>query len=120
MLIKASCHCGKVKFELNENPEFLLECNCSICSKIGALWAHSAVENIRITMPKDATTRYIHGDKSLAFHTCKNCGNTTHWENLGTGDDLNMAVNMRMLDPKQITKYRIRHFDGADSWKFLD
>lgn len=120
MTIKASCHCGKVKFELNDEPKWLTECNCSICSKIGALWAHSDIENITISMPEDGTIRYIWGDKGIAFHSCKNCGNSTHWENLGKGDDLHMAVNMRMLDPKDIANIKIRHFDGADSWEFLD
>lgn len=31
-----------------------------------------------------------------------------------------MAVNAAMLDPDQISHLRVRHFDGADSWDFLD
>jgi hypothetical protein len=31
-----------------------------------------------------------------------------------------MAVNMRMADPKDIEGVRIRRFDGADTWTFLD
>lgn len=120
MTIEANCHCGVVSFKLHDQPKWLTQCNCSICSKLGGLWAHSAIENIQIIMPVDATIRYIHGDKTLAFHTCKICGCTTHWESLSNEPDSYMAVNMRMLDPKTLSQYRIRKFDGADSWAYID
>ena len=31
-----------------------------------------------------------------------------------------MGVNMRMMDPQIVNSIRVRHFDGADTWKFLD
>jgi len=31
-----------------------------------------------------------------------------------------MAVNAAMSDPGQISHLRVRQFDGADSWNFLD
>jgi hypothetical protein len=31
-----------------------------------------------------------------------------------------MAVNMNMADPAAIEGIRVRHFDGADTWAFLD
>jgi hypothetical protein len=55
--------------------------------------------------------------KSLAFHSCRTCGCTTHWEGQR---DSRMAVNCRMADPAAIAALRIRRFDGADSWAFLD
>lgn len=120
MSIKASCHCGAIKFTLNEKPEFLVKCNCSVCSKLGAIWTHALEKDIKITAPEGATLAYIRGDASLAFHTCKTCGCTTHWWSVKRGADERMAVNMALLDPKLVAQYRIRHFDGADSWTFLD
>jgi hypothetical protein len=38
-----SCHCGAVQFELTESPETLVDCNCSICRRIGALWGHVSI-----------------------------------------------------------------------------
>lgn len=31
-----------------------------------------------------------------------------------------MAVNTRLVLEKDVKDIRVRHFDGADSWKFLD
>ncbi|MBL1419378.1 MAG: GFA family protein [Alphaproteobacteria bacterium] len=120
MTVQASCHCGAVKFKLNIQPEWLIKCNCSICSKLGTLWAHTLEKDAEITMPESATLAYKRKDASLAFHTCKTCGCTTHWWSVKRGEDERMALNMALLDPKILAQYRIRHFDGADSWKFTD
>ena len=119
-MIKGKCHCGAVSFQLNKQPEWLTECNCSICRRIGGLWAHAEINKISIDCEDDATLRYIRGDKSIAFHSCKTCGCTTHWENLQAQESNRMAVNLRMADPDEISGIPIRHFDGAESWAYLD
>lgn len=65
------------------------------------------------------TISYARGEKNLTFHTCKTCGCTTHWANVKepTG---HIAVNLRMADPDVIAKVPVRHFDGAETWTFLD
>jgi hypothetical protein len=119
-MIKGACHCGTVSFVLDEQPEWLTECNCSICRRIGAIWAHSAIANITIEAPPESTNAYIQGDKSLAIHTCKTCGCATHWESLGGDDNAHMAVNCRMIEPSILSDLKIRPFDGADTWTYLD
>lgn len=115
-----SCHCGAVSFQLNINPEWLTECNCSICRRIGGLWAHAETRDVRINCDENATISYVWGDKSIAFKSCSRCGCTTHWENLQAEQSARMAVNMRMADPAEIAGIPVRHFDGADSWTWLD
>ncbi|RUV29345.1 GFA family protein, partial [Mesorhizobium sp. M5C.F.Ca.IN.020.32.2.1] len=40
MLYKGNCHCGKIAFEVEGNLTGAVRCNCSICSRKGALlWA---------------------------------------------------------------------------------
>ena len=73
-----------------------------------------------MTGAANATLAYVWGDKSIAFRTCRNCGCTTHWERLDPEPNSRMAVNCRMADPGQIAGLRIRHFDGADTWSYLD
>ena len=119
-MINGSCHCGAVKFELAVTPEWLTVCNCSICRRLGALWAHAEATDIRIICEDGATTGYAQGDKTLAIHTCKTCGCTTHWEGLPPDTSSRMAVNCAMSDPDEIATLRVRHFDGADSWAYLD
>jgi len=119
-VIGGSCHCGAVRFEISQSPKWLVDCNCSICRRLGALWAHVDIENATVTPADGGTISYVHGDETLAVHTCKTCGCTTHWENLKPDEYSHMAVNFRMCASDDISKYRIRKFDGADTWKFLD
>ena len=114
-----NCHCGAVQFELSQSPVLLMECNCSICRRIGALWGHVPISAVTITTEPDSTIAYIQGDKMLPMHSCKSCGCTTHWESL-TEEGEHMAVNFRMCDPSELDKFTLRKFDGADTWQFLD
>lgn len=117
-MIKGACHCGAVTFEILDAPERLVSCNCSVCRRYNGLWVHSS-EDIRISIeaPSGATIAYVRGDKTLAFHSCASCGCTTHWESLESD---RVAVNARMAAPEDIKDIRVRRFDGADSWEFLD
>ena len=119
-MIAGSCHCGAVRWELANPPAFLTECNCSICRRLGTLWAHAPASEITLYRDGDATLGYVWGDRLLAFHTCRSCGCTTHWESLSTEENPPMAVNFRMADPAELENLRIRRFDGADSWRYLD
>ena len=38
--LTASCHCGAVRIEVQRAPRTLTGCNCSVCRRHGALWAH--------------------------------------------------------------------------------
>ncbi|MEP5569735.1 MAG: GFA family protein [Halioglobus sp.] len=119
-MITGSCHCGAISFELDDQPEWLTQCNCSICRRLGTVWAHASVDKVKVQGDPDASLAYTWGDKELAFHTCKNCGSTTHWVACEPKEDAVMAVNTRLVDPEQIAEIRVRQFDGADSWRYLD
>ena len=120
-MIAGTCHCGAVGWEFDGVPDKLTSCNCSICRRISGLWAYGTRENIRIRAAQGTVREYIQGDKTLAYCTCQTCGCTTHWASLtDDGPATRIAVNMRMADPKDWADVRVRHFDGADSWEFLD
>ena len=114
-----SCHCGAVQFDLSQSPQILMDCNCSVCRRIGALWGHVPIGAVTIKAEPNSTIGYVQGDRMLAMHSCKQCGCTTHWENL-TEEGEHMAVNFRMCDPKDWDQFTIRKFDGAVTWEFLD
>lgn len=118
-MITGSCHCGAVSFEFHGTPKWLVSCNCSACRRYGALWAHGTKENIVLHTPPGSVTAYSHGEKSLAFVSCKKCGCMTHWDSVDPSQP-NCAVNMRMAPPEAIEGIRLRRFDGADTWEYLD
>lgn len=37
-MLKLSCHCGQVRIELDRRPDYINECNCTLCSKAGVRW----------------------------------------------------------------------------------
>ncbi|UWQ02219.1 hypothetical protein K3X44_02400 [Aliiroseovarius crassostreae] len=118
-MIQGSCHCGKVSFEVSR-PEFAVRCNCSICRRYAATWAHCPPNEGRILTGEDHVTSYSWGDHLIDFHACKTCGCVTHWGPGSAADQDRFAVNLNMADPAALHGLRIRRFDGAESWEFLD
>jgi hypothetical protein len=114
-----TCHCGAVRIEVEGAPEEVTSCNCSICRRTGALMAYYSPRQVRFSSSPPPTDTYAWGDKAIAFHRCKVCGCHTHWSAVDPAYD-RMGVNMRLADPEVLAKARIRKFDGADTWKFLD
>ena len=78
-MIKGSCHCGNVTFSVPRKPEWLTECNCSICRRVGALWAHFPVEEAKIFAAPGSTIAYVQGDKTLAAGKFKDDGVAFKW-----------------------------------------
>jgi hypothetical protein len=118
-MIEASCHCGAVRLEIDAAPETVTDCNCSICRRLGVLWAYYSPRQVRIVPPSGATAIYMWDDRSLEFHRCRVCGCTTHWAAVDRSRD-RMGVNARLLAPDVLAAARIRKLDGADSGKYLD
>lgn len=118
--ISGTCHCGAVSYEMKTQPKYAVECNCSICRRLGTVWGHGEAGEIEIKAAPEATLSYSWGDKGLAFHSCRTCGCTTHWEGINSEARGRMAVNLRLAAPGTIEAIGHRHFDGADTWKFLD
>ena len=119
-MIEGACHCGNIRWCLAAEPETLTDCNCSFCRRTQALWAYAGRQDVTITVGPAGRVHYSHGDRTLAFVSCAGCGGTTHWQGLGPTNE-QVAVNMRMAtDAAAITRFRIRHFDGAESWTYAD
>nr|HEX4316304.1 GFA family protein [Kofleriaceae bacterium] len=117
-MIEGSCHCGAVSIRVDYAPIEVTSCNCSICRRLGTLWAYYAPAQVRIA---GATATYSWGDRSIDFHHCPTCGCTTHWSpRPGRAAD-RMGVNARLLEPQTVAPARVRRLDGAsDDWKYLD
>jgi hypothetical protein len=116
-LIEASCHCGAVHLKISHAPTEVTDCNCSICRRYGVLWAYLSPRDVQVT--KDATDIYIRGARTTEFHRCKHCGCVTHWTAVDKTRD-RVGVNARLMAPEILSQLRVRHLDGADTWKYLD
>ncbi|KAI0426172.1 hypothetical protein F5Y09DRAFT_72501 [Xylaria sp. FL1042] len=52
--LKASCHCGRIAIALPSPPEDINECHCSVCYKLGAMWAYYPREQVAVTASSSA------------------------------------------------------------------
>src|SRR5689334_21887008 len=68
------CHCGRVRFEATGTFTEALDCNCSICSKRGALWAFVKAPQFKLLQGGDALTDYQFGKKRIHHRFCASCG----------------------------------------------
>jgi hypothetical protein len=68
---------------------------------------------------KDAADIYLRGARTTEFHRCKHCGCVTHWTAVDKSRD-RMGVNARLIAPEILSQLRMRHLDGANTWKYLD
>ncbi len=117
--ICGGCHCGAVRFEVNSEPlHGLTSCNCSICRRYGALWSHQNLDQVTIHAEEQSTLKYVWGDKALVFHTCRNCGCTTHYMPVD-GIGPMMGVNYNLVnDINCLAKFTTRAHDGRGSESF--
>ena len=117
MATAATCHCGAVTLEVPTAPTQVTSCNCSICRRLGALWAYYDPSVVRIV---GETSKYRWGDKTLDIHHCATCGCTTHWSPVDPTSN-RMGVNSRLMDPVIVDAARVKRVDGAaDTWATLD
>lgn len=120
--MRAACHCGAVRFEISEEPEWVLDCNCTLCRRYGAIWSYYRGPDqakLLAKPAKDATAVYTWNDHEIAFHRCKTCGCITHMEAIKNDPPEIFGVNMRMvtggLDPKRV---RLRQVDNGHTGFF--
>lgn len=122
MTIKASCHCGATRFELDEAPASVTRCTCSFCSKRGALWAYYKPAQFRLTTPIEQVATYRWGSKTIAHHFCATCGCGTFTEtpdwSTGTADFDNpkISVNTRLFDDFDLDAVPVEVIDGKNLW----
>jgi len=115
-MIESSCVCGAVRLAISRAPDELLDCNCSICRRYGVLWAYYSLKDVIV--PGGLTDTFMRGAKKTEFHRCKICGCVIHWSPTDQCD--RMGVNARLMDPEVVARARVRHLDGANTWKYLD
>jgi hypothetical protein len=114
-----SCLCGQVRIEIEKQPDFIHECNCTLCSKSGARWGYFHPSEVRVEGATQGYSRDDKDDPAAEIRFCANCGSTTHFV-LTAGavakfGDSQMGVNMRLAEEIDLAGIELRYPDGR-SW----
>lgn len=109
---RGGCHCGQVRFEIETNLTSATECNCSICTKKGALHHRVPPERFKVLSGQDALSLYQFGSNHAKHWFCKHCG-IHPFSNPRAAPSM-YTVNLRCLDDfhAAIADVEIREFDG--------
>jgi hypothetical protein len=120
MVLKASCHCGGTRFEVDEAPASVTRCTCSICSKKGSLWAYYEPAQFRLQPAPTGETAYRWSSRSVTFHHCPTCGCSTYnetfdWSSGEAGRPM-ISVNARLFDEFDLDAVPVHVIDGRNLW----
>lgn len=118
--LQGHCHCGAVRLTLPACPEGATQCNCSLCRRIGGPWAYFPFGSVEIEGHPAHTEAYVQGDRTLCTLRCRHCGCVTHWEPIDGQAGARHGVHLGNFDPVLVAALRVRRFDGADTWTYLD
>ena len=115
-MLKLFCLCGQVRVNIPRSPEFINECNCTLCSKSGARWAYFNPSEIGIEGVTRGYSREDKEDPAAEIHFCSKCGSTTHFiltaSAISRFGNSQMGVNMRLADEKDLVGIELRYPDG--------
>jgi len=111
-----SCLCGAIRLRLAKRPDFIHECNCTLCAKTGARWGYFHPSEVAA---EGATRGYSREDKAAPnaeLHFCPACGTTTHFvltpaARAKFGDTMT-GVNMALAAPEDLAGIELRFPDG--------
>lgn len=112
MTYKGSCHCGKVAFEVEGEPDSGLACNCSMCSRKGSLLWFVPKQKFKLLTPDDEASTYLFNKHAIRHRFCPQCGIHPYAEASAPNGMPMAAINLRCLEGLDLEKVPVKHFDG--------
>jgi hypothetical protein len=116
-MLQLSCLCGRVNIEIGKRPDYINECNCTLCSKSGARWAYFHPSQVGIEGATQGYSREDKADPNAQIRFCQRCGATTHFVLTESaisrfGKNSLMGVNMRLANERDLVGIELRYPDG--------
>ncbi|MBL8601540.1 MAG: GFA family protein [Myxococcales bacterium] len=108
-----SCHCAAVTFEVTADlDQELVTCNCSICSRTGAIMAFTPRQAFTLKSGQASLTDYQFATKRVHHVFCSVCGVRAFSFGDGPDGSLMYVVNVRCLDGVTLSALKTKEFDG--------
>jgi len=111
-IYRGSCHCGRVTFEVQAHLERVIDCNCSLCRRRGALWHPATDAELSLLTGESDLVLYQFNTKTAKHYFCRHCG--IHPFIRPRLDPSRWAVNVRCIDDVDLSSLTIVPFDGAN------
>jgi hypothetical protein len=112
MLYKGSCHCGRVSFQVEGEIKGAMACNCSICSRKGALMWFVPRETLQLQSPDEAASTYEFNKHVIKHRFCPTCGMHPYGEGTDPKGNRIAAVNLRCIEGLDLAALPVQNFDG--------
>jgi hypothetical protein len=106
------CHCGAVRFEVEADLAQVVQCNCSICTKRGALWSFVQAPRFKLVKGDAVLRDYQFARKHLHHLFCPTCGVGSFSTGKAPDGQDTFAINVRCLDDVDVAKLTPMPFDG--------
>jgi hypothetical protein len=115
-MVKLSCLCGQIRIATEKRPDYIHECNCTLCTKSGARWAYYHPSEVGVEGATKTYSRQDKDDPAAEIHFCPACGATTHFTLTESavskfGNSM-MGVNMWLAEEKDLAGTELRYPDG--------
>jgi hypothetical protein len=113
-MLNLSCLCGQIRIEVARRPDFINECNCTLCSKSGARWSYFRPSEVSIEGATRKNSREDKDDPAAEIHFCGRCGSTTHFTESARSKfgNVQTGVNMSLADESDLVGIELRYPDG--------
>lgn len=115
-MLNLSCLCGRIRLETAKRPDFIHECNCTLCSKSGARWGYFHPSEVSVDGAAQGYCREDKQDPGTLLQFCAKCGSTTHFVltegAVAKHGNVVMGVNMRLADESDLAGVELRYPDG--------
>lgn len=108
--LRGACHCGAVKFVVETTVEELTTCDCSICTKKGALMTKVHETALRILSGRESLSTYTFNTHTAQHYFCRTCGIYPFHRKRVTPDYY--GVNVRCLEAFSTEGVPVRATDG--------
>jgi hypothetical protein len=109
---QGACHCRRITFEVLAELNYVVDCNCSICRRKGALWHPAADADLRVLTGEADLVLYQFNTKTAKHYFCRHCG--IHPFIRPRLDPSRWAFNVRCIDAIDLSSIKVRPFDGQN------
>jgi hypothetical protein len=112
MKYTGNCHCGRIVFEVTGELIGAVACNCSICSRKGALLWCVPRSDLRVVTPEADIGKYTFNNHVIEHRFCPACGIHPYGEDARSNKDRMAYINIRCLEGIDLDSVPVQSFDG--------